>query len=138
MAGFSPPASAQRKGDFGAGLVVGSPTAATGKFWIDDAVAVDLGFSTSITTVADVLFQSWSFFPQPTTGKLGAYAGGGLRVEGSQGGGWGFRAVAGANYWMANHPMELFLEVSPFARISPNSYVNWGAGLGARFYFQRF
>lgn len=128
---------AQQAGQFGAGVVVGDPTGVTAKYWIDPAFAVDggVGFSGDAAFYADLLWHTWDLLPQPQKGKLGAYVGFGPRVETDRDTTLGLRTLAGVNYWVPNHPVEIFLDAGPVFNLSPNRGVDVDAGLGVRFYF---
>jgi hypothetical protein len=131
------PARAQQVGGFGAGVVVGDPTGLTVKTWIDSSRALDagVGFSGEATFYADYLWHAWDVFPQPSQGKLGAYVGGGPRIETRRDAEFGLRALAGVDYWIAGRPIEVFFEAGPVLRLTPGRGVGVDGGLGVRFYF---
>ena len=131
------PARAQQAGGFGAGVIVGDPTGVTVKGWLDDRHAFDagVGFSGDAAIYADYLWHAWDLFPQPGKGRLGGYVGAGPRIETQRDTAFGIRTLGGLAYWAASHPIELFFEVGPVFRLSPESQVDVDAGLGVRFYF---
>jgi hypothetical protein len=128
---------AQRAGLFGAGVILGDPTGATVKYWLDDTRAFDagIGFSGDATFYADFLWHSFDLLPQPEQGKLGAYVGAGPRLETERRTAFGIRTVGGVNYWLGGRPIELFLEAGPVFRLDPDRGTDVDAGLGVRFYF---
>lgn len=132
------PLRAQQARDVGLGVVVGNPTGITGKLWLDGTQAVDagLGYSSKTTFYADYLWHMWEALPQPSVGKLPLYFGFGPQVRMFDDAEFGIRAVAGAAYWLPQHPVELFLEVVPVFRLTQGSSVGLDAGLGLRYYFK--
>lgn len=138
-AGLSP-AAAQTSGAIGAGVVVGSPTGLTGKFWLSEGHALDLGlgFSEHVSIYGDYLWHSWSALPQPAQGKLPGYLGLGVQIGDSSrhDSGLGLRAVAGLAYWLPRNPVEIFLEAVPVLELSDDTGLHLSAALGVRYYFK--
>lgn len=133
------PAAAQNSGAIGAGVIIGNPNGLTGKFWLSEGQALDLGlgFSDNVSIYGDYLWHSWSVFPQPAEGKLPGYLGLGVQIGDSSrhDTGLGLRAVAGIAYWLPRNPVEIFLEVVPVLQLSEDSGLHLNAGLGVRYYF---
>jgi hypothetical protein len=140
MAAGITPLSAQKSGDLGAGIILGDPTGATAKLWLNGGRALDvgLGFNDNLTLYGDYLWHSWKVLPQPSEGKLPVYLGLGAQIGNSShgGGGLGLRAVAGAAYWLPRNPVEIFLELAPVFRLSDGGGSYLGAGIGLRYYFK--
>ena len=130
-------ARAQQAGKVGLGIIAGSPTGMTAKYWLDDTVAIDggIGFSDNAVFYGDLLFNSWDLFPQPKKGKLAGYVGLGPRLETASDPQFGILTVAGLSYWVQNHPIEFFAEAGPVFRLAPDQDVDADGGLGVRFYF---
>lgn len=129
---------AQRAGLFGAGVTLGDPTGLSLKYWLDETKAVDagVGFSGDAAFYGDFLWHSYDLLPQPDRGRLGAYVGAGPRIETERREtALGIRTLGGLNYWIAEHPIEVFLEAGPVFRLAPDRDVDVDAGLGVRFYF---
>jgi len=131
------PLWAQKAGDFGAGVVLGAPTAVTGKLWLDGTRAVDvgLGWNSELTVYGDYLWHGWDVLPKPAQGKLPVYLGLGGQIRTYRDAEFGIRAVAGVAYWLPRDPVELFLELVPVFRLTPGTSVGMDAGLGLRYYF---
>ncbi len=131
------PLWAQQTGSFGAGVVLGDPTGLTGKYWLDGSKALDfgVGFSGDAAFYVDFLWHSWDLMPQPSQGKLAAYAGFGPRLETERDAVLGARTLLGLGYWFPRHPIELFVEGGPVFRLTPDHDVDADLGLGVRFYF---
>jgi hypothetical protein len=138
LAALAAPARAQKAGDLGAGVALGSPTAVTGKMWIDGTQAVDagLGWNSELTVYADYLWHAWDVMPQPSQGKLPLYLGLGGQVRTFRDAEFGIRTVAGAAYWLPNHPIELFAEIVPIFRLTRYTGVGVDGAVGLRVYFR--
>lgn len=131
------PLWAQKAGDFGAGVILGDPTGVTAKYWRSDRTAIDagIGFNWEPVMYADYLWHSWTVLPQPREGKIAAYLGLGAQLRDPDDVEFGLRAVAGAEYWLARYPIEIFVELVPVFTMTPHSRVGVDAGLGLRYYF---
>ncbi len=132
------PLWAQKAGDAGVGVILGAPTAITGKLWLDGTRALDagLGWSSELTVYGDYLWHGWDVLPQPAEGKLPVYLGMGAQVRTFHDAEFGIRAVAGMAYWLPRHPVESFVELVPVFRLTPGTSVGLDAGLGLRYYFK--
>ena len=131
-------ALAQTKGAMGLGVVVGAPTAITGKLWLDNTKAVQagLGFDDRFTVYGDFLWHAWDVLPAPPQGKLPVYLGLGAQLRAYHDAELGIRAVAGVAYWLPRHPVEIFLELVPVFYLTRDPGVGFDAGLGIRYYFK--
>ncbi|OGS36123.1 MAG: hypothetical protein A2506_11590 [Elusimicrobia bacterium RIFOXYD12_FULL_66_9] len=132
------PLWAQKAGDAGVGVVLGAPTAITGKLWLDGTRALDagLGWNSELTVYGDYLWHGWNVLPQPAEGKLPVYLGLGAQVRTYHDAEFGIRTVAGVAYWFPRDPVEVFLELVPVFRVTPGTSVGLEAGLGLRYYFK--
>src|SRR5690242_20511262 len=75
---------AAQPGSLGAGIVLGSPTAATIKYFVTDTYALDAGIGgigSDFSAYGDALWHAWDVFPQPEGARLGGYIGVGARVR---------------------------------------------------------
>ena len=95
-----------------------------------------LGVSTHLAVYGDYLWHGWQVLPQPTQGKLPVYIGLGAQIRAFRDAEFGIRAVAGAAYWLPNNPVEIFLEIVPVFRLTPDAGVGLDGGLGLRYYFK--
>jgi len=135
------PLMAKGREGLGLGVILGSPTGISGKYWLDKIHAIDaaLGFSGDFALHADYLWHGWKAFPQPKKGALGAYLGiGGRFEEKKKDNEFGIRFVAGGNYWFEKYPVEVFLELVPVFEVSPDTGLGFDGGIGIRYYFSRF
>lgn len=128
---------AQSSGLFGAGVALGDPTGLTIKYWLDGSRAFDVGvgFSGDAAFYADFLWHAWDLFPQPSQGRLGGYLATGPQINTDRRSTFGIRTLAGLNYWLAQRPIEIFLEAGPVFELTPERDVETVGGLGVRFYF---
>ncbi|MEN8262000.1 MAG: hypothetical protein ABFR82_00875 [Nitrospirota bacterium] len=129
---------AKEKGALGAGIILGKPIGPNVKYWFNSNAAVDfgLGFDKDFVVYSDFLWHDWTIFPQPSKGALAGYLGLGIRYEEeSEDDEFGFRAVAGVDYWLASHPIEFFLEIAPVFQVTPDTDTDFDAGVGLRYYF---
>jgi hypothetical protein len=131
------PACAAKTGDLGFGAMLGSPMGVTAKYWWNELVAFDggIGYGNAGVFYADVLFNSWTLVPQRFKSPVNIYFGAGPRVATDDGGQFAVRAMAGAGYWPKNAPVELFAEVGPTFKVTPDSEVGIDGGVGFRYYF---
>lgn len=132
------PLSAQEAGDIGAGVILGSPTGGTAKFWINGVWALDagVGLSRDLTLYGDYLWHSWAAKPRPAAGKLPLYLGLGAQLKTLSPNEFGVRAAAGIAYWLPRNPIEIFLEIVPVFSLRRDGGIDVGAGAGVRYYFK--
>jgi hypothetical protein len=132
-------ASASQAGQLGAGVILGSPTGLSVKYFLTDTHAVDavLGeIGGNLSVHADFLWHAWDASPQPAAGRLGAYLGLGARLrDAREDVQVGVRAVAGGALRLRAHPVEIFAEVAPVFQLVPSDFVQLDGGVGVRFYF---
>lgn len=138
LAAGASPLWAQKAGDVGAGVILGSQTGATGKFWLNGSRALDagIGFNSHTALYGDYLWHSWKALPQPSEGKLPVYLGLGAQIGDSSHNNLGLRAVAGIAYWLPHDPLEIFLELVPVLHLSHHDGVDLNASVGLRYYFK--
>jgi hypothetical protein len=130
-------------GHLSAGLIIGEPTGASLKYWLNDVMAVDgaLGWSSrrhsDLYMHGDVLWHNFDLIPV-SQGKLPVYFGvGGLvrfRHDG-YGNDAGVRFPVGISYMFDNVPVEIFAEIGPAIDVAPDLHGEVTGGVGARFRF---
>lgn len=132
----APAAAAISRGRVSAGIMGGTPTGGTLKYWLNDrhAVNVGLGYSDDLSLHADYLWHAWDMPMKPQSGRLGAYFGTGPRFEFKRETELRLRGMVGLSYLMPRHPLELFVEVGPTLRLTPDGDAGADAGLGLRFF----
>ena len=146
---FSQPSFAAGK-KFGLGIVLGDPSALSGKYWIGSQRAIDMGLgwnSGNIFFFGDYLIHFPKLFNEPRElRQLLPYAGiGGLikfydddnkrsknddssvRLT--------VRIPLGLEWLPLSVPLGIFVEIVPGLKIAPNTGSDIGAGIGIRYYF---
>ena len=129
-------------GRFGVGLVIGEPTGASLKYFINDTFAVDgvVGWSfhngTDFTIQSDVLWHKFDLVSL-SEGQLPFYIGGGMRVKFHDNAQdqIGFRLPIGVSYIFEHLPLDVFFEVAPVIDFTPSTRGGFTAGVGARWWF---
>jgi len=137
LAVLAAPVRAQKAGSFGAGVVLGAPTGATGKLWLDEAQAVDagLGWNGAFTAYGDYLWHGWTLLPQPPRGRMPVYLGLGAQVRAYGDSEFSLRAVAGIAYWLPRDPIEIFAELVPLLHLTRRAGAGLDGAAGVRYYF---
>jgi hypothetical protein len=141
----------------GVGFILGSPTALTGKHWLDSRSAVDAGLSFGINDYfliyGDYLFHFPELFGKsnsqfvedliPYAGVGGIFAVG-TKEQSTRSGyfgknrgeaGLGARFPVGVEWLPKNTPVGIYLELALGLSILPETSGFAQGGLGARFYF---
>lgn len=154
---IKPTPTASRSGSFGLGLIIGEPTAITGKLWLEPMKAIDFAFAYSfdhyLVLYSDYLvhfpevFSHSSLFLSETTPYFGvgavlAFAEGhhmdkdrkffGHRSESV---GVGVRVPFGAEWRPHLTPIGVFLELTPGISVIPETSGLFEGGIGVRYYF---
>lgn len=141
---------------FGAGLMLGSPTGISVKYWLSGDRALDGGLawgvwhSGYVHLHADYLFHNNSLITV-SKGKLPLYYGPGLRVRSWTGdeywhhGKWhetdggrvdiGVRFPVGLAYLFEGAPVDVFLELAPTLDLTPSTGFEIDGAFGARYWF---
>ncbi|MDO8756924.1 MAG: hypothetical protein Q7J64_02835 [Elusimicrobiota bacterium] len=137
LAALAVPVRAQKSGSFGAGVVLGAPTGATGKLWLDATQAIDagLGWNDALTVYGDYLWHGWTLLPQPPQGRMPVYLGLGAQVRAYNDSEFSLRAVAGIAYWLPNDPIEIFAELVPLLHLTRQTGAGFDGAAGVRYYF---
>lgn len=133
------PAAAQQTGLLGLGIMAGSPTGGTGKYWLSDRQAVDaaIGFSGNLQIHGDYLWHAWDVFPPTDQGRLAGYLGVGVRMRNRESDSveLGVRTPAGVAYWVKRYPIELFVEIVPVFDFNADHALDLDGVMGLRVYF---
>lgn len=142
--------------NFGLGILLGAPTAITGKYWLNNEAAVDGGlafsFSDYVLIYADYLFH----YPRPFNlsekffTELSFYVGAGGNLVtttnersttdnylGKKSGslGLGVRIPFGLEWMPARPNLGIFAEIVPGISVVPATSVLVQGGFGVRYYF---
>ena len=135
-------AFAEQTGRWGLGVVAGEPMGVTGTYWFDVKAAIDFGygFNNDGILFGDYLWHGWPLRALEETGKMTFYLGLGARYENEKHGDdkYAARVPLGVNYLFDKSPFEVFAELVPVVQFKPDGDLNFDAGIGVRFYFDRF
>jgi hypothetical protein len=133
---------AQDKG-YGIGIIIGEPTGLSGKYWLNNANALDFGLGFSFTHFnnsriqlhCDYLWNIYDLFK--TSEKFVIYYGPGIKIltGGSNDAKLGIRGVAGIGWFIKDAPLDLFFEAAPVVYLIPGTILKIDGGIGARYYF---
>ncbi len=153
---FSQNSFAATQRPFGLGVLIGSPSAITGKFWLDTHQAIDMGFGYSnndyFLFYADYLVHFTEMIPKKNKflAELVPYIGVGAiivsnnqdrydndRYYGKKSGaiGSGLRVPVGVEWTPVEIPIGVFLEVVPGISLTPATSGFINSGVGIRYYF---
>ena len=133
-------------GRFGAGIILGEPTGASLKYWLNDGMAVDGAVGASYDHEAhhdasfylhgDLLWHNFDLLPVPR-GQLPVYVGAGglVRFRHDEDNEVGLRIPVGISYLFDNIPVDIFAEVAPAIDVAPGIRGEIMGGIGARFWF---
>jgi len=141
----SPTAStSSESGRFGAGIIVGEPTGASLKYWLNDTMAVDGAFGWSFHDDSDfylhsdVLWHNFDLIPV-SQGRLPVYFGVGGLVrfrDNNEDNQVGIRVPVGLSYMPDdNLPVDIFAEIGPAIDIAPDVQGEVTGGVGIRYWF---
>lgn len=128
--------------EFGLGIMVGSPTGISAKYWVSGTNALDFGLgysfakdNSNLNFHADYLWHDGSLFN--TSQRLLLHYGCGIRLKTVVDGrdSFGARGVAGISWIPTHTPFEFFIEVAPVFKLIPETDLDVDGGLGARYYF---
>lgn len=126
---------------FGVGIVTGEPTGLSGKLWLGGNNALDMAVAWSFKGAGNLLLQAdyiWHSFDLiiVSSGKLPLYFGiGGRIIFESNDTNLGVRVPVGLDYMFSGAPVDIFLEVVPILDLTPSTDINFGGGIGIRYWF---
>lgn len=130
-------------GKLGAGIIIGEPTGASLKYWLNDTMAFDgaVGWSyrphSDLYLHSDVLWHDFDLIPV-AQGKLPLYFGVGGLVrfrDDNRDNQVGIRAPVGLSYMFDNIPVDVFVEVAPTIDVAPDVRGEVTGGVGVRYWF---
>jgi hypothetical protein len=148
--------NANKSGDIGIGAMIGEPISVTGKYWLDEANAIDAGVAFAnedVGIVADYLYHFRGAFADrgDFMSNVAPYIGAGLIVSFDQEGGDGLldgetleddqvglgaRIPLGLEWLPRTLPAGVFAELAPGLGIGDqDTFAFLQVGAGARFYF---
>lgn len=125
----------------GVGMMLGNPTGANAKYWLDTDRAVDagLGFSlgrkTEVSIHSDYLFHNKAVLFYNDIHPLDLYYGVGGRFEFSDGLEMGVRVPVGLTHFIEEKNADVFAEFAPIIDIISKVGIEFHFAFGARYYF---
>ena len=127
--------------DYGVGLMAGSPSGATFKYWLTKASAVDAGMGIigeQFALTSTYLWHDFSLIPKPASWDcdLPFYIGAGARLRFTSDPRFGARTIIGISYIPHSKPLEFFGELGPFFRFTPDVGLSLDGAVGFRYYFK--
>lgn len=135
----SAPAYATEAGKLGAGVILGVPFGATGKYWFSGKEAVQAALGSSdgdLTFSSDFLVHFHDVLPRKRAeGLLPIYAGIGIKYKGERQEFFGLRFVGGVALYDRSRRYELFFEGAPVLRLAPSEGGAFDGAVGVRRYF---
>ncbi len=126
---------------FGVGIIAGEPTGLSGKLWLGGTNALDMAAAWSFKGDGNLLLQAdyvWHSFDliNISSGKLPLYFGiGGRIIFQSNDTNLGVRVPVGLDYMFSGAPVDIFLEVVPILDLTPSTDIDFGGGIGVRYWF---
>lgn len=136
------PASAQRRGAFGIGAMIGGPSGLSMKKWVSTVTAIDggaawsIGSDPGIQLHADYLFHRSDFEGLIENRSFAYYGVGGRMKWGEEDARLGVRIPFGVAYHFPDAPLDAFIEVVPVFDVLPETQLVLNLSIGMRFYFQ--
>jgi hypothetical protein len=127
----------------GAGIIVGEPTGASLKYWLNDMMAVDgaLGWSfrddSDFYLQSDVLWHNFNLIPV-SSGRAPVYFGVGGLVrfrDDNHDDQVGIRVPVVVSYMFDNAPVDVFVEIGPALDVAPDVQGEITGGVGIRYWF---
>ena len=138
-------ATSHAGGPFGLGVILGSPTGLSGKYWLSRETALDFAVGGALVDGglhihADHLWHKELFKTKEKSLHFPFYIGVGpfLRTNVGKNNqlGVGARVPFGASFTKSDLPLDVFLEIAPALRILEKPGFGFQVGLGARYYFE--
>ena len=129
--------------DFGLGIMLGEPTAISGKYWTSSTNAWDFGLGYSFVNAenktsihADYLYHIPNFIKAKY--RMPFYYGFGfrLRFHSNESSNIGARGVTGLAMLLDEIPLDIFFELAPVFSLFPKTSLNLDAAIGARYFFK--
>jgi len=138
IAGFGFSYSSQN--NFGIGVIIGSPTGISAKYYIKENIGLDCGFGWSLKKNvfrlhSDLLFHNYTLLEKSFDFPFVLYYGGGIKLLFADKDEFGVRIPVGLLYNFEKPTIDIFLEIVPVVKLLPDTGFDLDAALGARYYF---
>jgi len=104
-------------------------------------MAVDAGMGViggNFAMYATHLWHDFTILPKPDSwnGQLPLYFGIGARLRFTEDPRFGIRTIVGTSFMHNQKPFEVFVELGPFIRLTPDVGISIDGGVGVRYYFK--
>jgi len=132
--------SSAAESSLGVGIMVGSPTGISGKYYMSKNMAVDAGLGWSLSKDVlrlhgDFLFHNYKLLPKAVDFPLVLYFGGGVKTVFAKEFELGARIPVGVLYDFKKPKIDIFFELVPVLNLIPETSFDFDGAVGARFYF---
>lgn len=132
--------SSAAESSFGLGIMVGSPTGLSAKYYIDKNIAIDAGLGWSLSKDVlrlhgDFLIHNYKLLPKAFDFPLVLYFGGGVKTVFAKEFELGARIPVGVLYNFKKPKIDVFFELVPVLNLIPDTSFDFDGAVGARFYF---
>ncbi|MGD8781593.1 MAG: hypothetical protein PVH88_21830 [Ignavibacteria bacterium] len=125
----------------GVGLILGEPTGFSGKYWINEFEAVDVGIAysfignSSFSLHADYLYHDLDMIIDKH--EIPVYYGFGFRYRAlDDDAAIGARGVMGVLWYDKKYPIDVFFEIAPVFELFPSTSLSFDIAIGGRYYFK--
>ncbi len=131
---------AQARDGIGLGIIVGEPSGASMKYWLDDTIAIDAALAFSLSDNNPFEFHTDYLMHSGMSGKnssaLQSYYGVGARITSDNNDTHlGIRIPIGVSYMFPDVPVDLFAEIAPVLDVTPDVDLDLSGAIGIRYYF---
>ena len=129
--------------DLGVGAILGEPSGLSIKYWTSESNAIDFAVGYSFMSLGsglglhiDYLYHVNDLIESEY--KLPVYYGFGIRFSfpDNENTVFGARGVLGVLWYPENLPVDLFAELTPSFRLMPSAALDFGFGIGCRYYIK--
>jgi hypothetical protein len=125
---------------FGVGVILGSPTGLSGKYWTSSVNAFDFGLGYSFEKNSNLYLHSDYLFhigrSLNTPERISIYYGPGIRLlfREDNNSRLGIRGVLGGIWMPRGTSIDVFVEIAPVMDLIPSTNFSFDGGIGVRFF----
>jgi hypothetical protein len=134
-----------KSGDLGLGIMLGSPTGVTGKYWLSTITALDGGLGFPFDSDVRLNFNADYLYHFPIHGNIPGflpfYIGAGARLRAldkersNDKADFGIRIPLGLEFIPSGVPLDFFAEIAPAIVVAPRGDVGLDGVVGIRYKF---
>lgn len=129
--------------DLGVGVILGEPSGLSVKYWTSESNAIDfavgysfMGLGNGLAIHADYLYHVNDLIKSEYNLPVYYGFGVGLSFPDNENTVFGARGVFGVLWYPENLPVDLFVEIAPSFRLLPSTALDFGFGIGGRYYIE--